>query len=133
MRRIIALLGLSVVVPLGVIFLYALLHEGGHALLVLLFGGQVAEFQVNFFAHSPHVSYVGIDNPLQKAFISLAGPVFPLILVWPLTMLMRRTKNHLVQATILLLLVNMLPTILLSAVIALIYGFGTLQPTEDVA
>ena len=128
-----ALFGLSVGIPLGVIFLYALVHEGGHALLAILFGGQVTEFQVNFFVHSPHVSYVGIYDPLQKAIISLAGPVFPLILVWPLTMLMRKTENRLVQGTILLFLGNLLPTVLLSAVIALVYGFRVIQPTEDVA
>lgn len=40
--RVLASIGLT----LGVIFLYAFLHEGGHALFVLLFGGIVTEVRV---------------------------------------------------------------------------------------
>ncbi|HBN96463.1 MAG TPA: hypothetical protein DDZ66_09180, partial [Firmicutes bacterium] len=126
---ILAMLGIS----LGVIFLYAFLHEGGHALLVLLFGGTVTEFEVDFFTYSPHISYVGISNPMQRAFISLGGPLLPLILVLPLTLLLRRTKNLVVQGTSLLLLGSLLPTLLVSVGISLAYGFGSVDASEDVA
>jgi archaellum component FlaG (FlaF/FlaG flagellin family) len=126
---ILAMLGIS----LGVIFLYAFLHEGGHALLVLLFGGTVTEFEVDFFTYSPHISYIGISNPMQRAFISLGGPLLPLILVLPLTLLLRRTKNLVVQGTSLLLLGSLLPTLLVSVGISLAYGFGSVDASEDVA
>jgi hypothetical protein len=44
MRKTIAQVLLIMGLPLGVIFLYALVHEGGHVLFALLFGGRVAEF-----------------------------------------------------------------------------------------
>ena len=127
--RVLALIGLT----LGVIFLYAFLHEGGHALFVLLFGGTVTEFEVNFLLHSPHISYAGINDPMQRAFISLGGPVLPLILVLPLTFLLRRTKNIVVQGTSLLFLGSLLPTLILSVAVSLAYGFGAVQSNEDVA
>ncbi len=127
--RVLSLLGLT----LGVIFIYAFVHEGGHALLVLLLGGTVTEFEVNFLMHSPHISYAGINEPMQRAFISLGGPVLPLVLVLPLTILMRRTKNIVVQGTSLLFLGSLVPTLVLSVLISLAYGFGSVQPHEDVA
>ncbi len=127
--RALAFVGLT----LGVIFLYAFLHEGGHALLVLLFGGTVTEFEVNFFMHSPHISYIGINDSMQRALISLGGPLLPLVLVLPLTLLLRRAKNLVVQVTLLLLLGSLLPTLLVSVVISLAYGFGSVDASEDVA
>lgn len=119
-------------IVLGVTFLYALVHEGGHALMVLLFGGTVIEFQVNFFTHSPHVSYVGISDPLQKALISLAGPILPLILVLPIAFLLRKTKNVFIQGITLLLIGSLLSTLALSVLFALAYGFGWMQLNEDI-
>ena len=123
----------ALAVALGVIFFYAVVHEGGHALLVLLFGGTVTEFEVNFLVHSPHVSYIGINDPMQRALISLGGPVLPLLLVFPFTLLLRKTRSLVLQGASLLILVSLLSTLLTSAAIALSYGFGAVQSSEDVA
>ena len=122
----------GLIVPLGVVFLYALVHEGGHALVVLLFGGSVTRFQVNFFTSAPQISYMGINDPMKRALISLGGPVLPLLLILPLTLFMRRTRSAFVQGSILLFMGSMLPTVLLSGAMAMAYGFGAVGFTEDI-
>lgn len=67
-----------------VILLYTLLHEGGHALAVSLFGGRVIHFSLDFLTGSPHIRYVGSFSRLEKAVISLAGPGLP-YLFWLVT------------------------------------------------
>lgn len=67
--RFIAVTGIA----LGVIYLYAILHEGGHALFVLVFGGELTEFEINFLVSKPHISYTGINDPLRQALVSLGG------------------------------------------------------------
>ena len=52
MRKTVARLLALLIIPLGVILLYALAHEGGHA-LVALFSGYHCEFEVNFFGIHP--------------------------------------------------------------------------------
>jgi hypothetical protein len=133
MRKTVARLLALLIIPLGVILLYALAHEGGHALVALFFGGTITEFEVNFFRHSPHISYAGVGDPLHKALISLGGPVLPLVLVLPVTLILRRTSSALVQGASLLFLVSLLPTTLASAAVALAYGLGSVQHSEDIA
>ncbi len=60
--------------------LYTFLHEGGHALLGLLFGGRVHTFSVNFFNLSAHVGMDGSFSSLQQALISTAGVSLPVLL-----------------------------------------------------
>lgn len=129
LRRIMALIA----IPLGVIFFYAVIHEGGHALFVLLFGGEVTSFQVNFLIGSPRVSYMGITDPMHRAIISLAGPLFPLLFMIPLTYFLGKTKHVFVQGTLLLSLFSILPTLLTSTIIALVTSFGITLANEDVA
>jgi hypothetical protein len=59
--------------------LYTFLHEGGHALLGLLFGGRVHTFSVNFFNLSAHVGIDGTFSSLQQALISAAGVSLPVL------------------------------------------------------
>lgn len=130
-KAILQVLGL-VGFTLGVILLYVFVHEGGHALLVLFFGGTVTEFEVNFLMSSPHVRYVGTGDPMQRAMISLGGPLLPLVLVVPLTFLLRRTRSIMLQGASLLFLGSLLSTLIVSVAISLNYGFGSVQPNEDV-
>ena len=120
-------------VVVGVIFLYAFLHEGGHALFVLLFGGTITKFEVNFLVHYPHISYVGITEPMQTALISLAGVIVPLTFVIPLTLFLPRLRNVWAQGISLLFLGSLLPSLVVSLVVSLAYGFGAVQSSEDVA
>jgi len=116
-----------------VIFLYALAHEGSHALAVLYYGGQITRFTVNFFSDSPSISYTGISDPAQLAVISLAGPVLPLALALPATHVVRRAKGLVLRSGALLFLIALLPTVLMSAAVALAAGMGSDLSSEDIA
>ena len=63
----------------------------------------------------------------------MGGPVLPLVLVLPVTLILRRTSSALVQGASLLFLVSLLPTTLASAAVALAYGLGSVQHSEDIA
>jgi hypothetical protein len=60
---------------------YTVLHEGGHAILGLLFGGTITAFDVSFWDLTAHVGLEGEFTTAQRALISLAGVGTPL-LVW---------------------------------------------------
>ncbi len=62
-----------------VILASAFLHKGGHALAVLVQGGQVTAFSVNFISGSPHIRYTGEFSNLGRAIVSIAGPIFPIL------------------------------------------------------
>lgn len=118
---------------LGVILFYTVVHEGGHALAVLLFGGEVTRFEVNFLFNSPHISYVGIADPMQKAVISLAGPLFPLLFLGGFIILLPKAKNIVTHGILFLLVVGMHATILVSVIIAITHGLGSALPSEDIS
>jgi hypothetical protein len=116
----------------AIIFLYAVAHEGGHALAVILFGGEVTRFEVNFLRSSPSISYIGIVRPLQKAMVSLAGPIFPLLFMPFLVRLLPKTKNIILRSALLSLLSALLFTIVSSMIIAAAYGLGAQLSREDI-
>lgn len=66
-------LALFVLLPLSV-----LLHEAGHAVAVLAYGGDLVGF--GFFFIAGYVEYVGAFTPLQHAITAAAGTVVNVIL-----------------------------------------------------
>lgn len=62
-----------------VLILYTLFHEGGHAIVGLLFGGKIIRFSVNFFNLSAHVGIDGNFSSTQNALISAAGVSLPVL------------------------------------------------------
>lgn len=64
---------LFVLLPLTV-----LAHEGGHALAVIAFGGEVVDF--GFYLYYGFVGHVGSYTPMERAIISFAGPVINIVL-----------------------------------------------------
>lgn len=73
-----------------VVSLYTLLHEGGHALAGVLFGGRLTAFSVNFFDLSAHASLDGAFTTFQRAAISAAGVGLPLLACMALVLLAPR-------------------------------------------
>jgi hypothetical protein len=61
-----------VLLPLSV-----MAHEGGHALAVKLFGGEVVDFGFYFFYG--YVSHIGFYTPLEIATIAFAGPLVNIV------------------------------------------------------
>jgi hypothetical protein len=74
-----------------VLLFYTFAHEGGHALLGLLFGGRVTAFSVNFFNLSAHVGLDGEFTTAQNAIISAGGVSLPYLLL--LALIFRAPKN----------------------------------------
>jgi hypothetical protein len=66
-------LAMFVLLPLSV-----LAHEGGHALAVKAYGGEILDFGFYFFYG--YVSHRGFYTPLELAFIAFAGPFVNIIL-----------------------------------------------------
>ena len=66
-------------VALFVFFTYTFLHESGHAIMGVLFGQSLTEFDISFWDFSAHVGMVGGElTGIQLAVQSVAGAVFPL-------------------------------------------------------
>lgn len=80
-RNILLVYGLLIFFLLVILSLYTLLHEGGHALMGLLFGGKITNFSANFLNLSAHVGIDGQFTRAQNALISVAGVSLPLLLV----------------------------------------------------
>jgi hypothetical protein len=73
-------IGIILLLLLLVLLLYTFAHEGGHALVGLLFGGKITSFSVNFFDMSAHVGIDGDFPSFQHSLISVAGVSLPLAL-----------------------------------------------------
>ena len=69
-----------------VLYFYTFLHEAGHGLAAVLFGGQVLAINVDFITMGAHVRTAGAFTPLQNSLKSLAGPGLP-VLTWAAFML----------------------------------------------
>lgn len=74
------LIGILLVGLLSAILIYPILHEGGHALATVLFGGKVCEFHLLplpfIICESSEVSLSGM------ILIGLSGMLFPLLFSW---------------------------------------------------
>lgn len=63
---------LFVLLPLSV-----LAHEGGHAIAVLAFGGEIVDF--GFYLFYGYVGHIGTYTPLERGLISFAGPAVNIV------------------------------------------------------
>jgi membrane-associated protease RseP (regulator of RpoE activity) len=80
-----------------ILVFYTFLHEGGHALFAVIFGGKITEFNINFLGGFPHVSWGGEFGNYKRAVISIAGPLIPYVL-WVITVFMlRKNQNNLIK------------------------------------
>ena len=67
------LIGLAVSAAILGWVLSGMVHEFGHALVVLTFGGQIDEIQPLALIGPPHISYRSSFNFSQQAMVSLGG------------------------------------------------------------
>jgi hypothetical protein len=90
---------LTLFIILFVFFMYTFLHEGGHALMGLLFGRSLAEFDISFWDLSAHVHMVGGQlTESELAVQAVAGAGLPL-LIWAIFIsLVPRKTNFTLEA-----------------------------------
>jgi hypothetical protein len=79
-KMIFATAGILIFLLLLVLTLYTALHEGGHALTGLIFGGKITSFNVNFLNLSAHAGIRGDFTSGEQSLISIAGMLLPLML-----------------------------------------------------
>ena len=124
---------LSLFILLFVFFLYAFLHEAGHAFTGLLFGQTLTEFNVRFWDFSAHVEMTGGEStPSQLAIQSVAGVSLPL-LIWLLFInLVPRRASFTLEVLKLISSMAVLNTLLAWIVIPILDIFGKAPPSDDV-
>lgn len=115
-----------------VIFAYALLHEGGHAIAVLLQGGQVTVFNVNVFSGSPHIQFCGDLSSMGRAIVSIAGPLVPFFVWLPLVPFLPRLRYSILQGALLIYSMMLVGSLIPNIVLVLLYWQGRAYPGEDV-
>lgn len=81
------------------VYLYTFLHEGGHALVILLSGNAITAFNLNFFDLSAHVEMTGQFPPAGAALNYLAGVALPLLL-WAVFMAVAPRRMNVVMEMI---------------------------------
>lgn len=74
---------------------YTFLHEAGHAIMASMAGTEVSELVV--FNIRPHVSYADQISGVFAPFVSLAGPMFPVVVAIILMLLIPKTNNALLE------------------------------------
>jgi len=83
----------TLLILLALIYLYTLLHEGGHALVAIMYGGKIESFVLGFDAH---ITTSGANfTPLGEALFSAAGVLLPaLSLAVALKLYNRNSKSR---------------------------------------
>jgi peptidase M50B-like protein len=115
-----------------VFFIYAFLHEAGHAIAGFLFGQSLTEFNVNFWDFSAHVAMVGGElTQFQRMVQSAAGAGMPLLL-WAIFMsAVPRKSNTLLELLKLISSMGVVNTLLAWMVLPILFVFGK-APSDDV-
>lgn len=127
-----ALRRLAIVVPM-ILFcalLYTFLHEGGHALFGVLFGGTLTAFNINFFSFTAHAGIYGEYTTAQRAVISAAGVSLPLLTWAALMMAMPRQANPIAQWFKIFYSVGVINTLLAWIIIPVLFLSGR-APGDD--
>ncbi len=123
---------LVIVIPLlfFCLLLYTFLHEGGHALFGVTFGGRLTSFNINFLNISAHAGVSGEFSTAQRALIAAAGVSLPLV-VWVLMMLVLPARsNPILEWFKILFSVGVINSLLAFIVIPVLHLFGQ-APGDD--
>lgn len=131
-KTIAAKIGILVFTLVFVLLTYTFLHEGGHALMGLLFGGTLTSFSVNFINFSAHVGIDGNFSLLQRSLISVAGISLPL-LIWAVWIARTPIHNNpLLEWVKTISTLGVLNTLLAWIIIPFLYMAGNI-PSDDSA
>lgn len=96
-KSTIALSAVLIFLVLFFLAAYTLIHEGGHAIAGLLFGGELTSFNTRFWDLSAHVSIANDEHfsTLQKAVVSASGVSLPIV-VWLVILIAVPRKGNMV-------------------------------------
>ena len=120
------------IVLLATALLYTSLHEGGHALAGLAFGGRITDFNVNFFNLGAHVGIDGNFTAPQSAAINAAGVSLPLLAWFVLMVALPKRDSFLLQWIRIVSTMGFLNTLLAWIVLPFLYLSNSAPPFDDV-
>ncbi len=131
-RRNVSLRSLMILLFLAVIavFLYTFVHEAGHAIFGLIFGGKLTSFSVKFWDLSAHAGLRGNFSILQRSVISAAGVGLPLVLWAAFLSLSPKKTNGLLTWFKLFISLGTLNTLLAWIIIPFLHMAGR-APSDD--
>lgn len=116
---------------LFVIFTYTVVHELGHGLAGLAFGGKITRFNVNFFNLDAAVGLSGNFSSLQHAVISAAGVGCTLLAALAVLLLIPRRANWILQMLKLFTAACVLGTLLVWIFFPVFVFFGKAPGSDD--
>ncbi len=122
----------TLLIPLAVALAYTSLHEGGHALAGLFFGGQIGEFDVNFLSLGAHVNIAGEFTRAQNAVINVSGAGLPFLVWLVLILALPKKTGLLVQWTKFIASAGTLCSLLAWVVIPFLYLRDNAPAGDDV-
>lgn len=131
LQKVKLVLGLLAVV-MGTIFSYVLLHEGGHALAVIWFGGKLTVFELNFLTSSPHISYTHNFSAIQRAIVAISGPLLPYVIFLIIVPLIKKITSPLWQVGLLAFSIGGMNSLLPAIVLPILFLVGKIGAGEDI-
>ncbi len=116
---------------IALIYFYTFLHEGGHALISMLYGGTIQEFVLGFNAH---VRTTGADfTPAARALFNSAGVLVPvLVLIVTLLLYNKSVANVFYHLFYWMFSVMITSSLLAWVVIPVVSLFSEPPPGDDV-
>jgi hypothetical protein len=119
-------------IALFVFFLYAFLHEAGHAIIGLLLGQALTEFNVSFWNFGAHVGMAGDElTQTQLAIRSAAGATLPL-LIWVIFLSLVPRKTNFFLETLKLISSMAVVNTLLAWIVLPVFFINGKAPSDDV-
>lgn len=115
---------------LVILILYTFLHEFGHALPGLIFGGNIRSFNINFLTLGAHVGIDGDFTHWQRLAINLGGPLLPFMVWMGLMMVVPRKANPAVEFLKFGTSIGVLNTLLPWIIFPYLYMAG-MAPSDD--
>lgn len=112
--------------------LYTTLHEGGHALAGLAFGGRITAFNINFFDLSAHAGIDGTFTATQSAIINVAGVSLPLLAWFLLLLFLPRQGGFTIHWIKLIATLGTVNSLLAWVILPFLYLNGTVPVYDDV-
>lgn len=121
----------TVIILLSYIFIYALIHEFGHSLAVIILGGTVTQFDPNPL--NAHMNYNGNFTNIGYDFINIGGALLPWLLWLIFILLCPKKVNSTLEFVKLTASVMILGSMLSWMVIPLLYIANNPPIGDDVA
>lgn len=123
-------IGLLIFILLFSVLTYTFFHEGGHALVGVLFGAKITSFSVDFIGMSAHVGLDAVFTPFQQALVSMAGFMTPYLLVLVLLLSLPRRGDAVLEYFKILISVVTISSLLAWVILPWVYLAGV-RPGDD--